>query len=33
MFSRDESRLFEIANRFEIRHHNLEQRTDFDENI
>lgn len=33
MFPRDERRLFEIANRFGIRHHNLEQRTDFDENI
>lgn len=33
MFSSDENRLFEIANQFGIRHHNLEQKTDFDKDI
>ena len=33
MFSSDENRLFEIANQFGIRHHNPEQKTDFDKNI
>jgi len=33
MFSSDENRLFEIANQFGIRHHNTEQKTDFDKNI
>lgn len=33
MFRTDENRLFEIANQFGVRHHNVEQKTDFDKNI
>lgn len=33
MFRPDENRLFEIANQFGIRHHNIDQKTDFDKNI
>lgn len=33
MFRTDENRLFEIANQFGIRHHNIEQKIEFDEDI
>ena len=33
MLRKDGSRLFEIANTFSFRHHNVKQRTDYDEEI
>ncbi len=33
MFSKDEKRLFEIANKFGIRHHNIEQQINYDKEI
>ena len=33
LLSKDESRLFEIANTFSFRHHNKNQRTDYDEDV